>query len=306
MYSYTIRTHHLYNMVNTGIVITSVVLIIILILIHNVNCYSKNYNDLEWDKVLATQTQDGNTSGDIKASPIVVFLLCYSYPKVPDYLNYNLQILKKYCSSHNYKLIERNYSEIDISPYWLRVKELLELSKQYPLDTIFIYLDADATINPKHFNVNMTTLVNKLETIAGHPCDIFIGSDPPFFFLTLGYNESTLNTGVMILKNSLWTKSFLRRWYSRYNGKMWKKNGDSWVCTKDSEDKCSWAREGYEQGELNYLYSQNTHDEKNHILNVHYTVLSNNDVNNDSFIIHLMASTNRTRDIEFKRLLDKL
>mgnify|MGYP001575623719 FL=1 len=120
--------------------------------------------------------------------------------------------------------------------------------------------------------------------------DIYIGNN-------LG---SSTNTGIIIIRNTNWSKIFLKYWFSKYNPKYWTLEDDKWSC-KINNKECVWARDGYEQGEFNKIYEKNEIDAQNHIKILHYSILSNNDKNIDAFIYHFYGwnEEDKLKNIEY-------
>lgn len=268
--------------------------------LYHINTCNKKY---DWGIL----KQSYSPSSGLPSTPApVVFLNSFSYSTFPTYGEYSTKIISKYCSLHNYTHILKNHNTDPhpLSPYWDRVRDLISLSKEYPENTIFVYLDIDATINPKYFKYTIPDLLRTIDKISGTPSDIYIGYDPP-----PQLESSTFNTGVMIVRNTIWSRDFLTTWYNTYDPSMWSNHNGKWVCTnysKNSNAPCKWAGIGYEQGEFNLLYKQNKNEEQSHITGLHYTVVSNMEINTDSFILHLMSSSNKHREAIFKKFLNKL
>lgn len=234
----------------------------------------------------------------------VIFFSSYNQSyKNKDFVKLNAHLIELYCLKNNYEYKQFVHSDDFISPYWLRVYDLIKLSNSYPEGTIFVYMDADAIIKPENFNYRINDVLKTLDFKTNNHWDMYISSDPYFSFSDY---ENTLNAGVIIARNSPWTKNFLLRWYSRYNSHNWSydKFRNSWTCQKNN-NICSWAKEEYEQGELNSLYLSNQFGEKNRILKLHWSFLSCYSMEVDSYFLHLMVSSNEYRYQVFKDYLEK-
>ena len=92
----------------------------------------------------------------------------YDYLNLPKYSDYSIKCIQDYCELYNYTLMQINhYGENNISPYWLRVYDLIDLSQKYDDKTIFIYLDLDTILNPKYFYIKIENLLNSIDKTIG-------------------------------------------------------------------------------------------------------------------------------------------
>ena len=224
----------------------------------------------------------------------VVFLYSHDYHEIPEYFIYSKKLLDEYCELHGYTIIVRNYkNENKVSPYWLRVKDLVDMSTQYDDNTVFIYMDLDTCINPKFMHVSVDTILHTLDNY--NEWNMYIGKDPNLSLY--------INSGVMIIKNTQWSKNMLNLWWSKYNAANWKIENNKWICMIRSGSKCSWAGDNYEQGELETLYINNAMNARSNIAILHMNIISNHFRKcNKSFIYHLMGSNDKDRLSFFKEL----
>jgi hypothetical protein len=214
----------------------------------------------------------------------VIFFYSHNYKKLPDYFAPGYQILSTYCKQHAYKLLVIDHSNDTepISPYWLRVKDLVDLSRQYPeSNNIFIYLDLDTCLNPTHMNISIEQLINRIDYLT--PWDMYVGTEC----------IALMNTGGLIVKNTDWSKQLLQLWWSKYALARWVYDDTKWICYTNKGSRCSWARDGYEQGELNNIYERNELDAKKHLAILNSSIISNPLISLDSFIYHFYGSKNR-------------
>lgn len=228
----------------------------------------------------------------------VVFLFSYDYDIIPDYGKYSIRLLQEYCKNYsNYHIIFKNhYPNNKISPYWLRVFDLIELSKTYPEDSIFIYLDLDTCINPKYFNLDIEQLLDTIDYYENNKYSIYIGRD-----VTM---SELLNTGVIFIRNNHRSREILNQWIYRYDPSSWNKNNNKWNCITKEKKQCNWARDNYEQGELKNLYMKNN-KYANDIKILHSSICSNQFIQFDSFIYHFMGR-GRKRIESFKYLYNQM
>ena len=239
------------------------------------------YSHLSLNKVIKNCNKLKNNH--YKQTENIVFLFSFDYKTMPYYYNKMKETFIKYCNQHGYKflLFDHSNDQNKISPYWNRVSDLVKLSNQYNSDTIFIYLDLDTYINPKYSNISIDEFLNSIDNIENKVSDIYIGIDP--------YHTS--NAGIIIIRNTEWSKQFLNLWWSKYNPKNWIIQNNKWVCKQD-KNNCEWAGKGYEQGEFNIIYNNNEIDSQNHIRILHNSLISNNNLYIDSFIYHFYGTVN--------------
>jgi hypothetical protein len=181
--------------------------------------------------------------------------------------------------------MNHNNDKNKISPYWLRVIDLINLSQTYPeANNVFIYLDIDTCLNPKYIFTPIETLINKLDYLNNNNWDMYIGSDI----------HMTLNTGGLIIKNTEWSKQLLSNWWKQYDNAYWLYNYkyNQWTCYNKYGNYCIWAQDGYEQGALNNIYNNNYLESQYHILILNSSILSNNSILLDSFIYHFYGNYN--------------
>lgn len=250
--------------------------------------FCHEYKHLSLENVIKTHNQ---LKKNIERSPNkenvnIVFFLSFDYNKMPSYYNQVLKVLTSYCKYHNNKLVIFDHNKDDqnkkISPYWIRVADFIKLSNLYNKDTTIVYLDIDTCINPKYFDLNISNITDSIDKIENKLSDIYIGADPS------GKNQS--NAGIIILKNTDWSKQFLKLWWSKYKPDNWKLINGKWICKQSTDKFCEWARENYEQGEFNIIYNNNELDAQNHIKILHHSLISNSNILLDGFIYHFYAN----------------
>lgn len=286
------------------IILFLIIFLIIVLILYNHKYYTyyiTNYNYTTLYTYL-----DNNTSTDLYNNPYsenkIVFLFSHDYKILPKSAEYAIDIARKYCLQHHYELIVKNhYPNNTMSPYWLRVFDLIELSNKYDNNTIFVYLDLDAAINFKYFNLTITDLIYYIDRYDKYQYDIYIGKD----LHVIKY----INTGVMFLKNTTTTKNILQLWSTYYNKDNWNVINNKWECTEiinNYQKKCIWARDQYEQGALEYIYSNNINNYKKNINILHISICSNPYYNFDCFIYHFMANSEEKRLKYMKKIHTKI
>lgn len=200
----------------------------------------------------------------------------------------HMSYMEKYAERHHEISIKRFvHGDGKISPYWTRVHDLLDLCNSYPDDTLFVYLDTDAIVNSKYFDVSISEFIADVD--PGKTRDIYISEDPladyPFFY------DGTYNTGVFIVRNSTKSREFVRSWLSLYNPEEWSYSGNKWKC-KVNDRECVWSGLGYEQ----YAFSKLSEKKPGIVMRLHHSVLANMDYRDTrAFVIHLMGKPDNYR-----------
>lgn len=274
-----------------GIIIVCIIFIILCTNINYIHDIINNYYYISFNTYINSNLSHQSNSN----YPNIIFLYSHDYKIPPEYFQYALHNLKKYCNLHNYNIIIKNhYPNTTISPYWLRVKDLIELSNKYPENSaIIIYLDLDTIINLKYKHLKIDQLLNIIDIYDKKNYDIYIGKDGPLY--------KYINSGVIFIKNTKYSKNLLNNWYKLYSPNNWTYNNNKWTCTKNYIP-CIWAGYEYEQGALEYIYKNNLYDSKNHIKILHTSFCSSLNFYYDSFIYHFMASNTKQRIQYMKQL----
>ena len=224
----------------------------------------------------------------------VVVFMSLRYQTLPAYANANIRLVRRYCDRHGYDFVVFDHAAKqetrDVSPYWLRVYDLRRLCSSYPENSILVYLDADATFNPRYHDVPVQNVIRYIDESIGRTSDLYVGSDPPSIWQMPAANEEVANAGVMVWRNTPWTRAFIARWWEAYDPNRWKITSDSrWVCTRSNGQTCRWAREHYEQGALNDLIG---HLPSGNVRICHWKVFASDE---DGFIVHLMGYPDEKR-----------
>lgn len=290
-----------------------IVLIILIIVIasyyiaHNLTFYHPKksleyYEKLNWNSVVENFGESNSNQ-----NPTVKFLFSYSYKNdiLPKYFKESRKMTNEYCKANGYELVEINHKGTSrLSPYWLRVYDMIKMTQSMRNGDIIVYLDMDATVNLKYKDTKITDLLHTIDTIVGKKFDIYVGSDPAG--ARSNYNM-VFNTGVIIFRVSDWSRNFLLRWFKRYKHSLWRFNKGAWECRDNFDLICPWASldGAYEQASFNILFYMNQYRENDKICKLHYSVLSNWFKNSDAFIYHLMGTTNTDRYNFFSSLSKK-
>ena len=127
-----------------------------------------------------------------------IAILQFSTTNVP-YLKYSEEINRKYCESKNYDyIIEKNDEKInrlieDRSPTWGKPKIILEHLDNYDY---ILFMDIDAIVC--NFEIN-------IEDFIDENYDLVAAKDDS--------HHSLMNAGVLLVKNSEWSKKFMEEWW---------------------------------------------------------------------------------------------
>jgi hypothetical protein len=264
--------------------------------------FVKNYNILPHPQTLAARVKlQAGPAGS--GRPVYVYM-SLDYPQLPEYGKYSIELIETYCNLHGYTFqVFDHSSEAAMSPYWIRVKDLHALLGATPPNSLVMYLDLDATVHPDHLHTRLETLVGALDSSTSHAWDMYAAVDP-------GFANFEMNTGIIIAKNTEWSKSFVRTWLANYPDGFWQKGADdTWTCSIPSTagviNRCLWAGDEYEQGMFNRLYQRNVLGARRHILPVHTSLFGNKDATKPSFVVHLMGHTNKARARHFKEYFNR-
>lgn len=216
----------------------------------------------------------------------VVFFTCHDYVVLPEYAKKSRAINAEFCERHGYDFLEFVYPKNTMSPYWTRVDRFITLCDQYKDDTIFVYVDLDAVVNPQMHRYRLEDILRSLSIKKDY--DVYIGKDADI--------RKYVNSGVIILRNTQWSRSLLEEWWRHYDPTKWLYNGTKWVCVLDKRRFCKWAEDYYEQGELEKLYYNDWNNSRDHIAILDVNVMSNAAlVNRNTFIYHLMGISDSDR-----------
>jgi hypothetical protein len=123
------------------------------------------------------------------------------------YAKYTRAINEKYCDEQNYIYhVEEDDEKIKNSITgrsftWYKPKFLLEVIEEHNPDYV-LFLDADAIVSDNSYRIE--DFIHE-----GYDCVV-----------TMDHGPSRMNAGVLLFKNSEWTKGFLQRWWDVSNELM--------------------------------------------------------------------------------------
>lgn len=124
------------------------------------------------------------------------------------YKPYSKELNSDYCKKNGYEyFIEEDSNKITdfcrlerVAIQWYKVPFILDLLNSRPDIDYILFLDLDAIISNKDF---------KVEDIINSDHNLFLAND-------LGHH-SLYNTGVILVKNSEWSKTFFQQWWDARN-----------------------------------------------------------------------------------------
>ena len=220
-----------------------------------------------------------------------------SYVKYPEYSEYSIKINKIYCKKWGYDYIFIKHELDKMPPYWLKVYDMNIYLNQNKYDYI-IYLDLDAVFFNQDYSLE--NIINEVDfNVPNENFDIYIGKDSSPL--------KVANTGVFIIKNSIFSKRFVKEWLDNclIGDKLVNKCSNwrydnitaTWSC-----NGCIWAGKKYEQGIFNDMYKKY----KSNIAILDTSLFSNTDLTLSSYILHLMGQTNEKRLETFMTIYNNL
>lgn len=269
-----------------------ILILVVLLSLRTTKRPAFNVNNINYQKI------DMNVAVDPRPQRILVFNSYAYHDKIPEYAKYSIAINDKYTQRFGYTYKRFNHSVETMPPYWMRVKDAYDQLLTNRYDAI-MYLDLDAVFYD---------MDKPIEHIMIGNYDFYIGEDPWSFREEL---NNLLNTGCFIIRNTEWSKKFLRNWLNACSGDDgdlegvckydWIFKNKNWSCPN-----CAWAGVKYEQGSLANLYLSNVDNSQKHICIFSKDVLSNNEVSKSSFVLHLMGSSDTERETSFSSIYRKM
>lgn len=208
----------------------------------------------------------------------------------PIYTELGTAINERYCKQWGYDYFFKRIPATHMPIYWIRVDQLLRLSKQ-PYDFL-VWMDLDAVV--VDHSIPLPELMNAIGNYA------FYASEDPSL-------DVVANSGVVVIRNNSQGKRMLTEWHSFCfcdqklcnHCRFWKRNDTTqkWNCKE-----CKvWARFGYEQhamGELLQKHSEHAIALPRQFLGYHTA--------GRNFITHLFATSDSIRLAFFQEIAAKL
>jgi hypothetical protein len=256
----------------------------------------KNYNIKVHPKAFLDNIYNHTAYKKHDSKKVYVYM-SIDYPKLPEYGKYSIAIMRLYCEKHGYDFKVYNHNSVsNLSPYWIRVKDMYNLLESTEPDSIIVYFDLDAIVHPKYFSTRLESIMASLDDITNRSWDMYVSMDP-----YPGNYE--MNTGIMMVRNTDWAQNFASVWFKNYPKSFWKKDANTlkWQC-----NNCLWAGDEYEQGMFNRLYQRDIMDSQEHILPVDTSILGNNSLTKSSFTLHLMQYSNEQREKHFREMYERV
>ena len=197
---------------------------------------------------------------------------------IKSYAEINYIINKKYCDKYGYDIIKSSERRTPLEPHWERIPLMAERLKAY---NYVIWVDADA-----FFLKNSPPITNVIER---HNDTLFILSGDVHT-----QNESDINSGFIIVKNSPISFKILHEWY-----------------TNSEIIRIGRTVSIQDQGALRYMYDNNFYKLKDNSVLIKYGILQSfpnfqkerlTNINeygltDRAFVAHLAGADHSIRDI---------
>lgn len=218
------------------------------------------------------------------------------YTNNVSYGKYAEAINSIYCSKHEYiyhceKITDKIKLELEgRAPTWYKPKLIKDVLELYNPDYV-LFLDIDAVFTKHH---------KKIENYIVKDFDLILAQDVS--------QHSVANAGVIILKNTEWSKKFLDIWW--YLGDLLKgKDAINLSVAESNKDVLGYFKNAlwHDQTCLTYLYNLGPQF-KDHIKIVENTYINSGDYNDHCFIFHAYSFgyiQDRTLDKIYEKILSE-
>lgn len=232
--------------------------------------------------------------------PPTMLFTSHSYPELPEFARIAIQSYTAYCERNG--IAYRDYTtppnKTRVPPIWHRVMKLNKLCETQPSGVVIMYADVDTMIKPQHLHININDVIDQIDAVTGKRWDMYVGQDPG------GAGLYRLNSGVLIVRNTAWTRSFLKRWLNMYDAVKWSQDSAyNWICDGSNNYHESGKYCYTEQGALNQLWHHEVLNASRHIYLAHKSFFSDTDYLSQSFMVHAMGVSNEFRAAWFKRMI---
>ena len=213
-----------------------------------------------------------------------VTVVMFNTSNIQSYASLAASINRRYCETHNYRFIHEIYDNVELEPSHEKVKVMrrhLDDGSEY-----VCWIDSDACFIDFTSKLADFCQSGKDLVIAGHD----FGFDLMGERLRYRVNGSPcgLNGGVMLVRNSAWTRIFLDEWWQR--------------CVRGDKIPTSF----WEQGHLQNMFLFNTLNIQQHTdLVVPCSRLNRCDDNHTNiceFILHLWGTSTEVRQQIFGQI----
>ena len=214
---------------------------------------------------------------------------------------YSEKINSKYCELNNYTYFcETDFNKISLcldgkAPTWYKPKLILDVFLQYPDLDYLLFLDADAIISD--FN-------QKIENFIDPKYDLILAED-------IGHH-SDMNAGVILIKNTQWSKDFLEQWWKsgeEFTGNDAKELNIHTLLPQHMEQRGTFGNAlWHDQTCLTLLY-RNNKDVRDHIKIIPNHSFNWYEYNQGNFIFHAYSkghSPYRTLDVIYREKFEQL
>ena len=187
--------------------------------------------------------------------PKICILMWYD-STVKKYADLNYQINRWYCEKYGYDIIRDNDKRYtNRTPHWERLPLILHYLRTPEREyDYFVWIDADA-----HFYLESLPIDKIIDENV--ESDFIFSKDVYHAGIDLT-NNSGINTGVIIIKNTQYSKTFVEKW--AYDSNLYKLNPHKY-----------W----HDQGVLRYMHDKNVLDILSHSTTLPYGILQHFDEN---------------------------
>lgn len=216
--------------------------------------------------------------------PVVI---TFATKDIEEYSNLTNQINKAYCDKNKYRFVSESKRTLDDSydPHWEKVAMIQRFLKQPRTSWVF-FIDADAAFN--HDDVKLEDffkLAPKADVLMCHD-----GNNKSDLSREESKAKHYVNTGAILMKNTKWTKNFMKRWLD--NAGQYKKGSPL-----QDQDKMVEMLKNDEMGAFS--------DKKVAVMPINMFNSTFDRPYADTFIVHMMKASTEDRKKRFQEMLNK-
>ena len=216
----------------------------------------------------------------VEISPKKKILVAQYYTENIKCAPYSTALNKKYCNIHGYDYLAETDTDAlrtfaqkeDIALQWYKVVFLMKLMEEQPEYEWFLFMDADAIF---------TNISERIEAFCDDTVDVVISDSRVHHCVT--------NTGVILIKNTQWSREFLIKWWEARNTTNGKDVMDllDWSGGMHVPENNSVFRSSlwHEQTVLSFLYKKDS-TLASHIKFIKEDIFNSHVYNPKGFIFH--------------------
>lgn len=226
---------------------------------------------------------DTNTSTSLNQKKKILVAQYYTQNLADRYAKFSEELNRKYCALHGYDYVVENDDislrtvarDEEIALQWYKVPFLSKLLDTYKDHEWILFLDADAIFS------NMS---QQIESFCDDAYDLIISTNEVHHCIT--------NTGVILVKNTEWSREFLKKWWDSRNTTTGKDVNDilDWNGGMHAPDNGSVFKSAlwHEQTCISLLYKLDPTIEP-HIKFIDEKIFNSHLYNPNAFIFHAFA-----------------